>query len=113
MTPWGVASLDPWGLIGSIYVGDHYTLLHTKYISCGPHGFGEEDFLSFSHYKSMGAIYRHDGQLDLQTTTICTYFQSPFYTRLHIKFEEIWPWGFREVVQRCHRMDRQTNGQSF
>ena len=24
-------------------------------ISCGPHGFKEEDFLSFSHYKSMGA----------------------------------------------------------
>ena len=28
--------------------------LHTKYISSGPHGFREEDFLSFSHYKSMG-----------------------------------------------------------
>ena len=26
-----------------------------KYISCGSHGFREEDFLSFSHYKSMGA----------------------------------------------------------
>ena len=48
MTPWGMASLDPRGLIGRIYVGDHKTLLHTKYISCGPHG------LSFSHYKSMG-----------------------------------------------------------
>ena len=36
-----------------IYVGDHYTLLPTKYISCGTHGFREEDF--FSHYKSMGA----------------------------------------------------------
>ena len=31
---------------------DHYTLLHTKYISSGPHGF-REDFFSFSHYKSM------------------------------------------------------------
>ena len=50
MTPWGVASLEPRGLIGRIYVGDHYTLLHTKYISCGPHGFREED------YKSMGSI---------------------------------------------------------
>ena len=27
-------------------------LLHTKYISCGPHGFKED---CFSHYKSMGA----------------------------------------------------------
>ena len=24
-------------------------------MSCGSHGFREEDFLSFSHYKSMGA----------------------------------------------------------
>ena len=53
--PWGVASLDPRGLIGRIYVVDHYTLLHTKYISCGPHGFREKDFLSFSNYNSMGA----------------------------------------------------------
>ena len=52
--PWGVASLGPRGLIGRIYVGDHYTLLHTKYISSGPHGF-REDFSSFSYYKSMGA----------------------------------------------------------
>ena len=50
--PRGVAGLDP--LIGRIYVGDHQTLLHTKCISCGPHGF-REDFLSFSHYKSTGA----------------------------------------------------------
>ena len=27
---------------------------HTKYISSGPRGFREEDFLSFSHYNSMG-----------------------------------------------------------
>ena len=44
MTPWGVASLEPRGLTGRIYAGDHLTLLHTKYISCEPHGFGEEDF---------------------------------------------------------------------
>ena len=43
------------GSIGRIYVGYHYTLLHTKYVSCGPHGFREEDFLRFFHYKSMGA----------------------------------------------------------
>ena len=44
MTHWGMASLEPSGLFGRIYVGD-----------CGPHGFREEDFSSFSHYKSMGA----------------------------------------------------------
>ena len=49
-----MASLDPRGLIGRILVGDHYTLLHTKYISCGHHGF-REDFLGFSHFKSMEA----------------------------------------------------------
>ena len=33
----------------------------------------------------------------------------PFNKRLHIKFEEIWPRGFRgEAVQRCERTDRQT-----
>ena len=44
----------PRDLIGRIYIEDQYTLLHTKYTSCGPYGFREED-LSFSHYKSMGA----------------------------------------------------------
>ena len=46
-------------------------------------------FLSFSHYKSKGAISRHGGHLDLRTITIFTNFQSPFNTRIHIKFEEI------------------------
>ena len=39
----GVASLDPRGLVARIYVGDHLTLLHTKYISSGPHCFREEE----------------------------------------------------------------------
>ena len=46
--PRAVASLDPSGLIGRIYIGDHYTLLHTKYISCGLHDFREKDCLCFS-----------------------------------------------------------------
>ena len=52
--PLGMANLDPRGMIGRIYVGNHLTLLHTKYISSGPYGFREEDFWSFSHHKSMG-----------------------------------------------------------
>ena len=52
-------------------------------------------FLSFSHYKSTGAISRHGGHLDLLTVAIFTNFQSPFNTMLHIKFEEIWLRGFR------------------
>ena len=51
-----VANLDPRGLIGMIYVGDHLTLVHTKYKSRGPHGFREEDkiLIFFFHYKFMG-----------------------------------------------------------
>ena len=44
INPCGVASLESRGLIGRIYVGDHKTLLYTKYISCGPRGFRVEDF---------------------------------------------------------------------
>ena len=32
LDPCGRASLDPRGLIGKIYVGQHQTLLHKKYI---------------------------------------------------------------------------------
>ena len=54
----------------------------------------------------MGTIYGHGGHLDLRTMTICINFRSHFNTRLHMKFEEIWPRGFRgEVVQRCERTD--------
>ena len=42
--PQGVANLDLRGMIGTIYVGGHITLLHTKYLSSGPYGFIEEDF---------------------------------------------------------------------
>ena len=52
--PWGMANLDPRGLIGRIHAGD-LTLVHIKYISCRHHGFIKEDVLSFSYYKSVGA----------------------------------------------------------
>ena len=42
--PWDVANLDPRGMIGRIYVGDHLTLLHPKYQSSGLYSFREEDF---------------------------------------------------------------------
>ena len=41
--------MDPRGTVGRIYKEDHYALLLTKYESSGPCGFGEEDFLYFSH----------------------------------------------------------------
>ena len=37
--------MDPRGSVRRIYKEDHYTLLHTKYESSRPCGFGEEDFL--------------------------------------------------------------------
>ena len=44
--------MDPRGTVDRIYKEDHYTLLHTKYESSEPCGFGEEDFfLCFSHCK--------------------------------------------------------------
>ena len=47
--PWGGAIFDPRGMVGRICIEDHFTLLHTKYESSGPCGFGGEDFLCYSH----------------------------------------------------------------
>ena len=41
--------MDPRGAVGRIYKEDHYTLLHKKYESSGPCGFGEDFFYVFSH----------------------------------------------------------------
>ena len=56
INPWGVAKFDPRGMNGTIYVEDHLPLLHTKYQSCWPSGFREEDFFSFSYCRSMETI---------------------------------------------------------
>ena len=42
--PRGGAIFDPRGMIGRIYIEDHYTMLLTKYESFRPCGFGEEIF---------------------------------------------------------------------
>ena len=39
----GLTNLEPRSMVGIIYVGDHQTLLSTKYISCRPYGYGIED----------------------------------------------------------------------
>ena len=54
--PQGMANLDPRGMLGRIFVGDHLTLLHTK---CVPHGFREEDFLSIFLYILSIFLYKH------------------------------------------------------
>ena len=42
-----MAILDSRGIVGTIYVADHQTLLYTKYISCGPHGYRKDFFKLF------------------------------------------------------------------
>ena len=89
MTPWGVANLEPRGLIGRICVGDHYTLLHTQYIGCGPHGFREEDFLSLSPWELMAPGAWPRG-------LIGRIYVVNHYTLLHTKYMRSGPHGFRE-----------------
>ena len=56
MTLWEVANLDPRSMVGRIIVEDHQTLLHTKSVSSGPHGF-REDFWRFFNYT---VLYTYD-----------------------------------------------------
>ena len=42
--PSGVANLDPRGMVGRIYVGDHLTLLHTKSVSSEPQSYSKNIF---------------------------------------------------------------------
>ena len=88
--------MDPRGTVGRIHKEDHRTLLHTKYESSGPCGFGEEDFLCFSHCKSMGdndpcgrAIFDPRG-------TVGRIYKEDHYTLLHTKYESSGTCGFGE-----------------
>ena len=60
--PRGRAIFDPRGMIGRIYIEDHYTLLHTKYESFGPCSFGEEDFLFFLMTPGAGPVWTPGAQ---------------------------------------------------
>ena len=48
--------MDPRGTVGRIYKEDHYTLLHTKYESSGPCGFGEEHYFLFFRIQNMKTL---------------------------------------------------------
>ena len=88
--PRGGAIFDPRGMIGRIYKKDHYTLLHTKYESSGPCGFGEEDFLCFatSHPRG-GACMDPRG-------TVGRIYKEDHHTLLHTKYERSGTCGFGE-----------------
>ena len=48
------ANLNPRGMVGRIFAMNHNALLHTKYRSCGLHGF-TQNIKVIPHYKSMEA----------------------------------------------------------
>ena len=49
--------MAPRGMACRIYKEDHYTLLHTKYESSGPCGFGVEDFFYVFPIVSLWELY--------------------------------------------------------
>ena len=67
-----MASLGTRGLIGRMYVVDHYILLHTKYVSCWPHDFREEvtflvfPIISLEELMTLGACQLEPQGLDWQ-----------------------------------------------
>ena len=78
--PRGGAIFDPRGMIDRIYKQDHYTLLHTKYESSGPCGFGEEDFFYVlpHHAPGAGPVWTPGARLAgfIKRTTIHCYTQN-------------------------------------
>ena len=91
-----MANSHPRGMVGRIYEGDYLSLLHTKYISSGPHGFREEDFLRFSFCKSMGVDDpRSVANLDPRGMIGRIYVEY-LLTLLHTKYTSFRPCGFRE-----------------
>ena len=88
--------MNPRGTLGRIYKEDHYTLLHTKYESSGPCGFGEEDFLCFSHCMSMGANDPRGGAIFDPRGMVGRISKEDHYTLLHTKYESSGPCGFGE-----------------
>ena len=79
------AIFDPRGMIGRIYKEDHYTVLHTKYESFGPCGFGEEDFF-YVFLMTPGA-----GHVWTPWGIVGRIYKEDHYTLLHTKYESSGP----------------------
>ena len=65
----------------------------------------------FPHYKSMGAFCCHGNQSfdPICPKTLCSL--SPTPVMLHIKFDQDWPTGFRDIqVWKCGRRRRTDDG---
>ena len=87
---------QPMTIIWTNLVDLESPMLYTKIQPQSFLGAGEEDLFVFLPYMCAW------GQLYYRTETTWTNFQSPFNRKLHMKFEENLPGGFRgEVVERC------------
>ena len=86
----------PRARLAEIIKEDHYTLLHTKYESSGPCGFGEEDFLCFPYCKSMGANDPWGRAIFDPRGMVGRIYKEDHYTLLHTKYEKSGSCGFRE-----------------
>ena len=84
--------MNPRGTVGRIYKEDHYTLLHTKYESSGPCGFGEEDLFYVFPIVSLWELMT-PGAGPFLTPGAC---KKDHYTLLHTKYEGSGPCGFGE-----------------
>ena len=101
--PRGGAMFDARGMVGRIYKEDHYTLLHTQYESSGPCGFGEDDFICFSHCKSMGANDPRGSAIFDPRGMIGSIYKEDHYTLLHTQYESSGPFVFGEdFLCFCH-----------
>ena len=77
-------------MIGRNYIEDHYTLLHARYESFGPCGFGEEDlFYVFPNDPRGGARMDPRG-------TVGRIYKEDHFTLLHTKYKSSGPYGFGE-----------------
>ena len=113
--------MDPRGTVGRIYKEDHYTLLQTKYESSGPCGFGEEDFLCFTHDPpGAGPLWTPLARLaGFIRTTIHCYTQNMKALGLVVSEKKIFlcfsmtpagrgPYGPRGTVGRINKEDHYT-----
>ena len=84
--------MDHRGTVGRIYKEEHYILLHTKYESSGPCGFGEEDFF---YVLPMTPPPRGRARMDPRGT-VGRIYKEDYYTLLLTKYESSGPCGFGE-----------------
>ena len=87
--------MDSRGTVGRISREDHYILLHTKYESSGPCGFGEEDFLYVLPMTHRGGARKNP------RGTVVRIYKEDHYTLLHTKYESSGPCGFGEEEFLC------------